>query len=801
MRLEGFTSFREPSQVDFDDADYFALVGPTGSGKSSLIDALAFALYGCVARYDDRRLVAPVISQGRVEARVGLDFMAGGCTYRVVRVVRATGKGKGATTKEARLERLASAAADAVSLEVLAGDADAVTAEVTRLLGLRFDHFTKCVVLPQGDFARFLHDKPAARQDLLVELLGLGVYAEVGQRAAQEASAAASTAAAAQQRLDQPPLSEATAAAEAQAQARVAELDALRAQIAVKEPALHELTERQRQAEEQCRAASARVALLQALDVPDGAAALATDVERAEAAVASAEQDLSAARASLGSAEAAVATLPPRGVLEAVLAAHDERDEVLARIEKGERLTVDLRDAEAEAERALEASQKKLAAARSAKETAFEAGRAAALARCLVAGQPCPVCQQTVHRPPPALRVPDLEAATDAVDAAEREVEEATHAWREASRQTASADQLLASLRDRLTAIESRTVEHPDRTALTGVVRAALEAEKSLASARADERRACAAANAAEEARARLTSDLQSAWAQFDATRDSVAALGPPPVLRDDLMLAWGTLLDWARQRRPIEQAVAHEAASRALQAACQAEEVATDVTARCRAAGVDTTGTTPAEALAHARARAQAELETVRVAHEEVQRLREVARLASQESQTAKALAQHLRASGFEKWLLDEVLDGLVRGATEVLRELSSAAYSLTLDGNGGFAVVDHRNADAVRSARTLSGGETFLASLALALALADRLTEFAAEGSAPLEAIFLDEGFGSLDPDTLETVAAAIENLAAGGRVVGVVTHVRELADRVPVRFEVERDLATSRVRRVDG
>ncbi len=87
------------------------------------------------------------------------------------------------------------------------------------------------------------------------------------------------------------------------------------------------------------------------------------------------------------------------------------------------------------------------------------------------------------------------------------------------------------------------------------------------------------------------------------------------------------------------------------------------------------------------------------------------------------------------------------------------------------------------------------------MALALADRLSGFAAEGPAPLEAIFLDEGFGALDPDTLDTVAAAVENLAAEGRVVGIVTHVRDLADRIPVRFEVEKGPTTSTVRRVEG
>jgi exonuclease SbcC len=129
-----------------------------------------------------------------------------------------------------------------------------------------------------------------------------------------------------------------------------------------------------------------------------------------------------------------------------------------------------------------------------------------------------------------------------------------------------------------------------------------------------------------------------------------------------------------------------------------------------------------------------------------------------------------------------------LVAGATERLRDLSSGQYSLTYEG-GEFVVVDHRNADQTRPARTLSGGETFLASLSLALALADRLASFAGQRTVRLDALFLDEGFGTLDADTLDVVASAIEDLGARGRMVGLISHVPELAERVPVRYEVRK------------
>ena len=118
--------------------------------------------------------------------------------------------------------------------------------------------------------------------------------------------------------------------------------------------------------------------------------------------------------------------------------------------------------------------------------------------------------------------------------------------------------------------------------------------------------------------------------------------------------------------------------------------------------------------------------------------------------------------------------------------RALSSGQFDLAYD-EGDFYVIDHADADSRRSARTLSGGETFQASLALALALSSQISALAAAGAARLDSIFLDEGFGTLDPETLDVVASTLETLAQGDRMVGVVTHVAALAERVPVRFRV--------------
>lgn len=136
-----------------------------------------------------------------------------------------------------------------------------------------------------------------------------------------------------------------------------------------------------------------------------------------------------------------------------------------------------------------------------------------------------------------------------------------------------------------------------------------------------------------------------------------------------------------------------------------------------------------------------------------------------------------------------------VVEAGSRRLERMSSGRYSFSYveEGSGGqraglgLAVVDHFTGRG-RDTRTLSGGESFYASLALALGLADVVTGEA--GGVDLETLFIDEGFGSLDPDTLDQVLDVIDDLRDGGRAVGIVSHVAELKERVPDRLEVRRD-----------
>jgi exonuclease SbcC len=165
------------------------------------------------------------------------------------------------------------------------------------------------------------------------------------------------------------------------------------------------------------------------------------------------------------------------------------------------------------------------------------------------------------------------------------------------------------------------------------------------------------------------------------------------------------------------------------------------------------------------------------------------------QEHNVSADLAQMLGAARFQTYVQQEALRTLAACGSQRLEQLSGGRYKLQLDEKGAeFEVVDLWNADMTRSVKTLSGGETFLASLALSLALAESLPSLAAGRRVVLDSIFLDEGFGSLDAEALDRAADALDALRLENRMVCIVTHLPELAQRLPARIVVTKTEAGS-------
>ena len=808
LLLDGFGSYRQPAEADFSDVDFFALVGPTGSGKSTLIDGLCFALYGTVPRWGKDNAIADALAPAANACRVCLVFEAAGKRYAAVRALTRDKKGL-VHTKEARLELLDPAIppgapiADllAASIEQIAEGPDLVTARVEDLLGLTYRHFTQSVLLPQGRFSEFLHARPGARQDLLVQLLAFGVYDKIGQRARERAKLAAEYMRNAQRERGE--LGAATEEAETFAAARFEALASLALIVDAKLATVAQLKEQAEQAAQQARAGREETGLLSALRTPAEVPRLAQRIAAADDLITESRKRHDKAAQLEADAERARDALPDKTRMETFRTAQKEHRELTAR-----RKQLEQELAERQAEENTRAEQFQTAdrnheRVREALARAEKAHAAIALAEDLNVGDDCPVCLQRVvslpHHPVPA----GLDDARAAVTAAQAELSGARKAHGQSVTATAVANGAAAATKQQLDKVSAALAGAPSETDVTQSLEAIAQADERLRHTRKDaaERRADLAA--ADKRRAALAGEERKAWAQLQKSRDALVWIGAPPVEDADLSAAWQTLTTWAgaqhaeRTRRQPE--LDRNAAG--LQQRVRGDmEAITALLAKHDITDVADPARAPAAVAAQA-VRAENQLKAVRQDREKAARLDEQIRNRHEEEQVATKLGQLLQAGSFERWLCSEALDSLVEEASVTLMELSGGQYQLDRDDRNNLVVIDFEDAGARRPVHTLSGGETFQASLALALALSRQVVGLSA-GMRDLNSMFLDEGFGTLDGDTLETVGTTLERLSAGSdRMIGIITHVAALAERAPVRFVVSHTGATSVLRKERG
>jgi DNA repair protein SbcC/Rad50 len=1125
MDMRGFASFREPTRVDFTDADFFALVGPTGAGKSTVIDAMTFALYGSVPRWGRKGMVSLALAPSVARATVKLVFEVEGQRYVVARELRRM-SGQ-VSQRAASLERILDPnglAQPGEATAPLAKDLNDVNDAVVRLLGLSYEDFTQCVVLPQGRFADFLHARPGERQEILLRLLGAEHYKQMMMKANQRASTAAQRA----DTISETLLSYADATEESEERSRAAQtsLTALADRVKQALPCIGESQTELSAAEDRLRRRRDEHAALSTVRVPDDVAALdanlmasRADLARLRTAEQEAENGDTAARAALtagpqraplelarqrrgerntlqdgipslqaeaarlaaqaeaaaAAAETAAAALEnlrgrrddaardakvagelvtrlegehaalatlsvPRGVTalderqrtaaaaaaaagqalavaeEADSAAREARDgaapeaplaqasrdlselrDLVAALSTAQHAVEQARAARTAAETELANETETLRKQREALEEAQRVHVIAGLRPHLVAGEACPLCEQTVMTLPAATPSTDVDEARASLQVAERAVvaaqtavtsaataaeraeaglESKTAHWTRLTRSLSSglsgplggaplpavravtATGALDGTADAADLIESVTAEVTalmhTRVALDkAATAAAKEAEKQRARQRAAQTAARQADDEVSAARVALraardplvqlgapqvdAADLADGWTtlaawaedqkqaraadlaaaraaadavatrhrtaaaefgqaqqvltglQADATtavegdqraraklnqateriaeldnllrdalgedqiaeqlalldeleqaaagagkklltaravradgeaalasleraerlaraalstaRDSVVALGAPALEGLGLLDAWTQLAAWAASQTASREQQIRVVSAEVGAAQASVARLTGEVSADLAKAGIDlpadAVAAGAASAVATALERAKAATNRIKERRAEAAELHERQQAAREEQQVAKLLGDLLRADNFQRWLVNAAVDDLVTEASATLSSLSSAQFDLVYD-DGDFYVIDHTDADARRSVRTLSGGETFQASLALALALSSQISALAAAGAARLDSIFLDEGFGTLDPETLEVVATTLETLAQGERMVGVVTHVVALAERVPVRFRVTRNSRTSTISR---
>ncbi|WP_369203303.1 AAA family ATPase [Streptomyces sp. PU-14G] len=387
--------------------------------------------------------------------------------------------------------------------------------------------------------------------------------------------------------------------------------------------------------------------------------------------------------------------------------------------------------------------------------------------------------------------------AREALAAAERESQERGVARQEAERRAAGRVSTRDALQRERTALVGRLDRARGEAPSVAARYAQLERHAALLSGAAEAAQVAeGAATRLDEARAHLAEAARQAG--FATADDAARAVLPSSEQRE--------LRERLESRRVEEAAVREELADPVLAAAAARPPAEPEA---ARAAAEEAEGRLRAAEAAHhaacGRVEALDELGERAVATaRRVAPLRaaydRVARLAGL---TAGTSAENERRMRLESYVLAARLEQVAEAASARLERMSDGRYTLVHSGERsggrgrsglGLHVVDAWTG-AERDTATLSGGETFFASLALALGLADVVTDEA--GGSRLETLFIDEGFGSLDEQTLDEVLDVLDSLRERDRCVGIVSHVADLRQRIPAQLEVVKSRAGSAVR----
>lgn len=870
--LSAFGPYVERTVIDFSalgDEGLFLIAGDTGAGKTTIFDAISFALYGEASGGKEKRKSKSFHSDyvsDQTETYVELTFRHRGETWWIRRNLEYQ---RPAKKKKDGMETTTRQAADAQMRNEDTGEEilrmDDVNRRVRELLGLTQDQFTQTVMIAQGDFLKILTASSDDRKKLFRDLFHTNLYVDLQSRLQEKNRACADE----QKALEQVILS---AEGKIDPEAEFAEreillsycgqiqhtdaLCALLARLIEQEKAAQEQAGAQKkEAADQIGALIAAVtegervnrdfadweskkARLAALTAGQGeidaqraalaAARRAQQLETDEALMRRTRRDMDAQRTALSEAQAALEqaekALPEAetrmkeaesrgGEIHALLAQAKQMEDCLPVLGEVERLKAALDTQKRELQRLTEDSSR-AQAAYTAAQNSYYLSQAGLLARELKAGQPCPVCGSTAH-PCPAQITPETVTRQTLEQAAKRR-ETAEKAQSDAATRLAANRAALDEREDRLRALKIGADETQQRLAarIDAAHQAAADRQREIDAARSayqalDKRKTAAqsAVDAAQKQLAALEKDLR---AQTEAFEQKRAAHG----FEDEASyrLAKRTNADIERLDREIRN---YDEQKRTL--AAQTHELEDKLSGRQR---------TDLAALQNRRAAAldrQAKAENAEKAmvrkltlHESAEREIRQANAAIQKKRGKWQIIQELYtccagiAAGnprakltFEAYVQQYYFRFVVAAANKRLTRLTDGMFTLRVMREAANRVsqsgldleVLDRSTGQARDVSTLSGGESFLASLALALGLSDAVQS--QSGQIRMDAMFIDEGFGSLDENALRSSIDVLLELADGKRLIGIISHVQELEERIDKQIVVTKTPNGSTVR----
>jgi len=749
--INAFGPFADKQEIDFTllgDKTFFLIHGPTGSGKTTILDALAFALYGTAS--GDLRVIKSLRSDYAPPSKkteITFSFTAGGKTWEVTRAPEQE-------LKKQRGEGNRKIPASAVLVEiqnlertVVASGTNDVTEKIEDIIGFKADQFCQIVLLPQGEFRRFLIASSNDRKLLLETLFKTQIYSQIENLLKERSKEIEKEYATVKAQKDfllnslscenadnvkillttqQKEASEKTIAATLQ----VTKLQASRAGLQQAQELAKAFTE----------AETAKIAWetlrLKANDIENKRknALMAERSEllnepyqstkRAWHKLTEAQNELSEATTSLAKCKETATTLEEKisASLGSQASSNNNLDKILADLNT------------------------KIAAlsGEAAKITGVSA-ELERLAHELLDNTPCPVCG-SLHHPAPATL-----------------------------------------------SIAHKAELNIQVTAMTAEIKTLQKYQQAYQKAQMEQ-----AANTARLDAS--TKNKNKAEIEFNALRNQYGkALDDSPFASQQDFLA---ALVFVAQKEQLRQEVSTyeqklaAAQERYVRAAANIkdktlpplENLATETNA------LEQTYKTLTEEIAVLKNNItqttfkQQELKKV---EQKIANLDAIYKTASSLAKTAQG--ENALNLSFSAFVLQAILDDVLSAANLRLHKMSRGRYSLhrtdtILDGrrkNGLNMEIMDSFTGMARPVQTLSGGEMFLASLSLALGLSDVIQSYA--GGVRLDTILVDEGFGSLDEEALDMAIRTLTDLQKGGRLVGIISHVSELQERIPTRLEV--------------
>ena len=775
----------------------YLITGDTGAGKTTLFDAITYALYDhSSGGVRDGAMLRSKYADPGTPTFVELEFEVRGqrCTVRRnPEYPRPKARGEGFTTEKADATLTYADGRPPVT------KAKEVTAAVTELIGLDYNQFSQIAMIAQGQFNRLLNATTEERSRIFRKLFRTQRYQKL-QDALQEENARLTARRSSLNTAITTVLG--TLAFPAQDPQRE-ELAALSAQTEPEtaQELLQALTTRQEadtaRAAQELAALDTRLSTVQAaLGAAEQADRLCRELDQnlaharenaqLETARAAARREaLAALEAQQTAAETELAALADADTRRVELGAEAERlaQREHALDELGQSLTAyqAVKAAAAAAQdryKTAAARQAEAGMARDRLERAFLDAQAGLLARGLAEGTPCPVCGSTHH--PAKAALPRTAPTQAQVNAAKQAAAAADQAAQEASAAAGAAvtreKEGRARLRKDAEALLPERFTSPDRpvplsvtllrTALAEETQALRTAKTDLAARRSQNASAC-----------RRRQELEAQRPTRNAQRTALEA----------------------QAATAQQNAAAAEAAVRTLEAQAAGAAPAQDLAAlrAQQAALLDRR-----RPLAEQEKALNAQLQPNRKAAAEYRRLSAERQTLEQRWQWVNALAattggtlnskQKIR---LEAYIQMQYLDRILIHANTRLMQMTAGQYELERVGAENqrsqsgldLGVIDHYNGTR-RSVKTLSGGESFKASLALALGLSDEVQRTA--GGIRLDTLFLDEGFGSLDDESLEQAIRVLSGLTEGDRLVGIISHVAALKDRIDRQLVVKKD-----------